>query len=150
MHCKSTKKPTNRTFSLFIQGPAEDAEATPLDLQNVEGVFYVTIFGTIFGAVLVLFEYAFHILKVSKKKRIPLGQTVKQELKFFFKFGSNVKPVLEGSEEDDKSEIESHPKSTSDRSKSKSEKSRTTANGDSIRPYGFVISPSLDRLTETP
>lgn len=97
-----------------------------------------------------LFEYAFHILKVSRKKRIPLGQTVKQELKFFFKFGSNVKPVLEGSEEDDKSEIESHPKSTSDRSKSKSEKSRTTANGDSIRPYGFVISPSLDRLTETP
>ncbi|KAL1491605.1 hypothetical protein ABEB36_012177 [Hypothenemus hampei] len=121
-------------------------EATPLNLQNVEGIFYVTIFGTILGVVLVLFEYSLYIIRLSKKTKIPILQTLKQELKFFFKFGSNVKPVLDGSEDDEKSER----KSGSEHSNTKSMKSgTTTVNGDGRRPYGFIISsPSLDRLTE--
>lgn len=111
----------------------------------MEGIFYVTIFGTILGVALVLFEYAFHIMRVAGKARIPLKEAFKQELKFFFKFGSNVKPVLEGPEESD--EKTSPDQSRSERSKSKT----TTTNGDGVRPYGFVVSsPSLDRLTESP
>ncbi|XP_050308479.1 glutamate receptor ionotropic, kainate 2-like [Anthonomus grandis grandis] len=132
------------------KGGGSDTEATPLDLQNVEGIFYVTIFGTILGVVLVLFEYVFYIARVAKKAKIGFKEALKEEIKFFLKFGSNVKPVLEGSEEDEKSE-HTQPKSGSERSKSKSEKSRNTTNGDMLRPYGFVVStPSLDRLTETP
>ncbi|CAG9769593.1 unnamed protein product [Ceutorhynchus assimilis] len=129
-------------------GSDDDTEATPLDLKNVEGIFYVTIFGTILGVVLVLFEYTFNILKLSKKANIPVKEAFKQELKFFFKFSSNVKPVLDGSEEDEKSQMSQ--KSASGRSKSKSEKSRAIK-AESVRPYGFVVStPSIDRLTETP
>ncbi|XP_066246537.1 glutamate receptor ionotropic, kainate 2-like [Euwallacea similis] len=131
-------------------GPTDDAEATPLDLQNVEGIFYVTIFGTILGVVLVLFEYTFYIMRLSKKTKIPFGTTLKKELKFFFKFGSNVKPVLEGSDADEKSHEESQTKTVSQRSKTKSEQSRITSNGNAVRPYGFVLSHSLDRLTDSP
>uniref|UniRef100_A0AAR5Q5X3 Uncharacterized protein n=2 Tax=Dendroctonus ponderosae TaxID=77166 RepID=A0AAR5Q5X3_DENPD len=126
-------------------GTDDDTEATPLDLRNVEGIFYVTIFGTILGVALVLFEYAFHIMRVAGKAKIPLKEAFKQELKFFFKFGSNVKPVLEGPEESD-------AKTSPDQSRSERSKSKTaTTNGEAARPYGFVVSsPSLDRLTESP
>ncbi|XP_060524732.1 glutamate receptor ionotropic, kainate 2-like [Cylas formicarius] len=123
-------------------GDAEETEATPLDLQNVEGVFYVTVFGTIMGATLVFFEYGFSILRISKKAKITFREALKQELKFFVKFSSNVKPVIgSGSEEDDeKLHEESQPKSESNKSKTKSETPKTTItdNGHE-RPYGFVV-----------
>nr|WJJ63364.1 glutamate receptor ionotropic 6 [Pachyrhinus yasumatsui] len=132
-------------------GADDDTEATPLDLQNVEGIFYVTIFGTILGAVLVLFEYAFSILRMAKRAKMSFKEALKQELKFFFKFNSNVKPVLESAEDDDEKSKSESDRSKSKSEKSKSNKSKTTGTGDPTRPYGFVISsPSLDRLTESP
>ncbi|XP_076267436.1 glutamate receptor ionotropic, kainate 3-like [Rhynchophorus ferrugineus] len=134
-------------------GAADDPSATPLDLQNVEGIFYVTIFGTVLGMVLVLFEFIFNIFRVAKKAKVSIFQALKNEIKFFLKFNSNVKPVLDARSEEDEDEPEdkSEAQSESLRSRSKSERSKGTTTNGTTRPYGFVISsPSLDRLTESP
>ncbi|XP_030749785.1 glutamate receptor ionotropic, kainate 2-like [Sitophilus oryzae] len=130
-------------------GAENDPTATPLDLENVEGIFYVTIFGTILGIVLVIFEFIVNIFRICRKLHISFREGLKREIIFFFKFNSNVKPVLDNRSEEE--EEKSEPRSESNRSKSKSEKSKSVRSHaeSEVRPYGFVISsPSLDRLTE--
>ncbi|KAJ8921823.1 hypothetical protein NQ315_008455 [Exocentrus adspersus] len=149
-------------------GEAEAAEATPLGLKNVEGCFWVTIYGTILAGIFVIIEHMLYVLKVSKKAKISFLDAFKEEFKFYLDFNSNVKPVLSKSSLDksESEDVEKSPKTKSrSRSKSKSkspsrsktksksskESQNTKANGslNSRLPYGFIFSPSMERLDET-
>ncbi|KAG5882513.1 hypothetical protein JTB14_033314 [Gonioctena quinquepunctata] len=149
----------------------ESSDADPLGLQNVEGCFFVTIYGTIFALILVIFEHFSYILKVSKRTRIPFKEVFIRELRAFVDFNSNAKPniskeVMESSksqspsergdspEKRAKSKLQSKSRSPALRiskskspfmSKSKSKERRKSSvrsmSQKSRIPYGFVIPP---------
>nr|QUP79591.1 ionotropic receptor 5 [Monochamus saltuarius] len=142
-------------------GTIESAEATPLGLKNVEGCFWVTIYGTILAFLFVIFEYLLYVLKVSRKAKISYIQAFKQEFKFFLDFNSNVKPVLSKSSldksdsEDDKTKSKSRstsrsPPPSKSKSKSLKESLSSKSNGTVVSgfPYGFILRPSVERLDE--
>lgn len=84
------------------------SEATPLNLKNVGGVFWVTIYGSLLSLVLVFIEMGLHLLKRCLKTKTPFTKLVVEELKFYFKFSGMVKPVIrESSAEDDQKSEES-------------------------------------------
>lgn len=137
----------------LFKGTTESAEATPLGLKNVEGCFWVTIYGTILAGLFVIFEHLIYVLRFSRKAKISYFEAFTQELKFFFDFNSNVKPVVSRSSldksesEDDKTKSKSRSRSKS-KSKSLKESQNSKSNGTvgSGFPYGFIISPSIERL----
>ncbi|CAH0558938.1 unnamed protein product [Brassicogethes aeneus] len=121
------------------ESEGESADATPLGLQNVEGVFYVTIYGAICAVFIVMIEHLIYVIKVSRKTKISFKETFKLELKSYLNFESNVKPVLsrEDSKEGSKSKSEEEGKSEKS---TKSEKNPV--------PYGFNI-PSKESPTKS-
>nr|UTN00859.1 ionotropic receptor [Semanotus bifasciatus] len=140
-------------------GETEAPEATALGLKNVEGCFWVTIYGTILAAILVVIEYLINILKISRKAKISFGDAFKQEFKFYSDFNSNVKPVINstslGSSKSESQEVKSKTKSGSKSrspplSKTKSSKAseESKSNGDkkSAAPYGFIVPTSIEKL----
>ncbi|XP_018563905.1 glutamate receptor ionotropic, kainate 2-like [Anoplophora glabripennis] len=143
-------------------GTTESAEATPLGLKNVEGCFWVTIYGTILAFLFVIIEHLIYVLKVSRKAKISYFQAFTQEFKFFLDFNSNVKPVLSKSSLD-KSESEDAKTKSKSRSTSRSpppSKSKTKSLKESLNsksngtirsgyPYGFIVPSSGERLDET-
>ncbi|KAJ8927384.1 hypothetical protein NQ314_020159 [Rhamnusium bicolor] len=152
-------------------GNTEAPEATPLGLKNVEGCFWVTIYGTILAGLFVVIEYLIYILKVSKKARISFKEAFREEFRFYTDFNSNVKPVISNTSLDksksDSDEMKSKTRSKSksksksrsrsprprpSKSKSSKESQKSKSNGDSKSPvsYGFILSRSIERLTETP
>ncbi|KAK4883093.1 hypothetical protein RN001_006412 [Aquatica leii] len=65
--------------------------ATPLDLQNLGGVFFVLGTGTFFGVICTFIELAIYAYKTAKEKKIPFKQKMIEELKFFFRFKTMTK-----------------------------------------------------------
>nr|CAH7747485.1 unnamed protein product [Callosobruchus chinensis] len=72
---------------------SEGSEATPLDLQNVGGVFLVLTIGTILGIFGSFAELAWHIHQKCKKERKPFKEKFLNEMRFFLKFKQQVKEV---------------------------------------------------------
>nr|APC94353.1 ionotropic receptor 8 [Pyrrhalta aenescens] len=64
---------------------AENGDATPLNLKGVEGVFWVTIGGTILSFFLAMFETTLYCLKKSKRFRYSFFEALKEEIKFYFR-----------------------------------------------------------------
>ncbi|KAF2898798.1 hypothetical protein ILUMI_07378 [Ignelater luminosus] len=67
--------------------------ATPLDLQNLGGVFFVMGVGTLFGFIGTFIEVGVHTYRTSHKKRLPFKKEVRKEMKFFLKFKEMAKDV---------------------------------------------------------
>nr|CAH7717520.1 unnamed protein product [Callosobruchus chinensis] len=135
------------------EGKTEVDDADPLELVNVQGCFFVTIYGTIIAVILVIIEHLLYIVKVSKKNKLPFIKPVV------------TKEVLEGSSDSQEGIQETLEEPTEDEPKAKSpvpelepsnshskEVSRSSSKGDGKftprgsntngRPYGFVIPPS--------
>ncbi|XP_056638600.1 glutamate receptor ionotropic, kainate 3-like isoform X2 [Diorhabda sublineata] len=72
---------------------AENGDATPLNLKGVGGVFWVTIGGTILSFFLAMFETTLYCIKKSKRFRYSFWDALKEEIKFYFKFGKMEKEV---------------------------------------------------------
>ncbi|KAL3280163.1 hypothetical protein HHI36_017663 [Cryptolaemus montrouzieri] len=70
------------------------SDATPLGMSNLEGVFYVTVYGLIMGILFAMVERITYVKSMSKKTKMPFMKALKYELKFYLNFDSNVKPVL--------------------------------------------------------
>nr|AUF73080.1 ionotropic receptor [Anoplophora chinensis] len=92
---------------------SEGGAATPLDLQNVGGVFLVLFVGSILAFIGSFVELAVRVYRISKGKKLPFKEALKRELKFFVQFKENVKDVSDSNTEDandnnliDKTEIE--------------------------------------------
>ncbi|XP_074025580.1 glutamate receptor ionotropic, kainate 2 isoform X1 [Leptinotarsa decemlineata] len=156
-------------------GVVESSDADPLGLRNVEGCFFVTIYGTIFAFGLVIFEQICYIIKASRKSRIPFKTVLMMELKSYLDFNSNEKPnvarsITENSksQSQDLEDTQSEKKKTKSKSKSKSpsiriskarspfisksksgerRKSRSMSQKTSLA-YGFVIPPTENGFHE--
>lgn len=164
-------------ITCLLQGQDESSEADPLDIKNCEGCFWVTIYGTIFSAGLVLFEYIIYLIKVTLKAKLPFIEVFKREIKVYLDFNSESKPVLtkEDASSEEKSKSESAKESEKSKTTSKStlrsrsmsprrrmsksksarrashSKSISKSNGNkSPLPYGFIFSRSTERLQSTP
>ncbi|KAK9882220.1 hypothetical protein WA026_019734 [Henosepilachna vigintioctopunctata] len=72
----------------------DSTDAKPLGMSNLEGVFFMTIYGLILAFVFAILERILYIITLSKKTKIPLLKAVKYDTKFFMNFDSNVMPVL--------------------------------------------------------
>lgn len=121
---------------------------------------------------MVLFEYLIYIIVISRKSGVSFQEVFRREMAVYLDFNSDAKPVItkeEASEEKSKSESApgsnkskvismSRSKSRSmsprrRRSKSKSVKTRSDSKNNSNKsplPYGFIFSPSIERLQSTP
>lgn len=64
-----------------------------LNLESVEGIFYVTVYGMALACVMVVVEMFLHNLKISYRKKRSLKKALREEFLFYLKFGENVKPV---------------------------------------------------------
>lgn len=69
--------------------------ATPLDLKNLGGVFFVLGVGTFFGIVCTFVELSVHTLKKTKLSNVSFKSKMMDELKFFFQFRRMRKPVAD-------------------------------------------------------
>nr|QUP79589.1 ionotropic receptor 3 [Monochamus saltuarius] len=78
----------------------EGGAATPLDLQNVGGVFLVLFVGSILGLIGSFLELSMRVYRRSKYKKLSFKEELKRELIFFIKFKQNVKEVSDSSTED--------------------------------------------------
>lgn len=87
-------------------------------MANLEGVFYVTIFGTIVSIFFVIFEMLLATYKLKIRTNIPFIEAFKTEMKAFLDFNSNVKTVI-------------NAKSSSLSSSKESKNSKPA-------PYGFI------------
>ncbi|XP_044262845.1 glutamate receptor ionotropic, kainate 2-like [Tribolium madens] len=110
-----------------------DDETPALDVRNVEGVFYVTIGGTICAIFLVLLEFFASLLKLKKKYKIPIREALNNEKKAFIDFSSNVKPA---------------PKAKSKSGSKSSGESGKTNNNTGAPTYGFIPTITKDTLDE--
>ncbi|XP_064213917.1 glutamate receptor ionotropic, kainate 2-like isoform X1 [Tribolium castaneum] len=109
-------------------------DATPaLDVRNVEGVFYVTIGGTLCAIVLIFFELFLSLLKISKKYKISMREALNNEKKAFLDFNSNVKPA---------------PKAKSKSGSKSSGESGKSNNNTGAPTYGFIPTITKDTLDE--
>lgn len=138
--------------------------------MNCEGCFWVTIYGTILSAILVVLEHLLYVIKVTIKSKIPFWEIFRRELKVYLDFNSESKPVItaeEASEEKSKSEsakgseksknttrssLRSRSMSPRRRSsKSKSIKRSTNSKSTSNKsPNGFMYSRSTEMIHLTP
>lgn len=75
------------------QSKDDSSAATPLNLKNVGGVFWVTIGGTVLSCIFVFLEMLLHIGKKSVRNKTSFKEALKKELKFYFQFSGMVKPV---------------------------------------------------------
>lgn len=126
-------------------GESEVAEATAMDLVNVEGVFWVTIGGSICSIFVVIIHLLVNVYNRSKKAKRPFKELLKIEIKDYLNFDSNVKEVTK--------EQSQTPKTSKSRSASlrtnKTNGSLKQVNGKSNGPqYGFILSPSIEKLAE--
>ncbi|KAJ3628095.1 hypothetical protein MTP99_015421 [Tenebrio molitor] len=71
----------------------EAAAATPLNLQNVGGVFLVLFVGTVLGFIISFVELALRIYLDTKKRKGCFRKEFVKEMKFFVRFKKNVKEV---------------------------------------------------------
>lgn len=76
-----------------FQRKSEGGEATPLDLQNVGGVFLVLFVGSILGFIGSFIELIMRIRRNCKTKKLMFKEELKRELKFFVVFKQNVKEI---------------------------------------------------------
>ncbi|XP_063906335.1 glutamate receptor ionotropic, kainate 2-like isoform X2 [Zophobas morio] len=111
----------------------DNDKTPPLAVQNVQGVFFVTIGGTILAVFLVIAELLISTYKISKKTKIPFKEASSIEMRSFFDFNSDVKPAL------------------GDKSKcgSKSSEGTGTSNNNLLAPapqYGFIPTITKEKL----
>ncbi|VEN41787.1 unnamed protein product [Callosobruchus maculatus] len=59
------------------EGKTEVDDADPLELVNVQGCFFVTIYGTILAVILVIIEHLLYVVKVAKKNKLPFVKVSK-------------------------------------------------------------------------
>ncbi|GJQ74508.1 hypothetical protein Trydic_g21375 [Trypoxylus dichotomus] len=69
------------------------ANVTPLDLKNVGGVFLVLGIGTFLGILMAFLELTMDVVGYMKHQNAKYRQEMKEEMRFFFEFKKNVKPV---------------------------------------------------------
>ncbi|RZC40220.1 Lig chan domain containing protein, partial [Asbolus verrucosus] len=74
---------------------ANDNQFTPLSIKHLEGVFYVTIGGTILSVFLVVGEMITATFKMSLKTRMAFREALRIEMNGYFKFSSNMKSVIQ-------------------------------------------------------
>ncbi|XP_074039147.1 glutamate receptor ionotropic, kainate 2 isoform X2 [Leptinotarsa decemlineata] len=72
---------------------SEDSEATPLDLQNVGGVFLVLFVGAILGIIGSFVECALRLYRKSERDQVSFKEELMKEMRFFIQFKQNVKEV---------------------------------------------------------
>lgn len=153
-----------------MQGQDESSDADPLDIVNCEGCFWVTIYGTILSAILVLIEHLIYVIRVTLKSKMPFLEVFNRELKVYLDFNSESKPVITAEEEsEEKSKSESakgsdkskntsrsslrsrsmSPRRRSSKSKSvkRSNNSKSTSNKS---PNGFMYSKATEMMHLTP
>ncbi|KAG5882511.1 hypothetical protein JTB14_033312 [Gonioctena quinquepunctata] len=102
----------------------ESSDATPLNLKGVEGVFWVTIAGTIIAFVMAVMESMLQTLRRANRTKTSFWSALKEEVKFYFRFGEMEKQVLYA------------------------ESSTKSESGEKEIPYDFVVNPlnSMDPL----
>ncbi|RZC42181.1 Lig chan and/or SBP bac 3 domain containing protein [Asbolus verrucosus] len=71
----------------------EGNAATPLNLQNVGGVFLVLFTGTFLGFIGSFIELAFRIYTKTKESNLSFKKELMGEMRFFIRFKQNVKMV---------------------------------------------------------
>nr|XP_023024797.1 glutamate receptor ionotropic, kainate 2-like [Leptinotarsa decemlineata]XP_023024798.1 glutamate receptor ionotropic, kainate 2-like [Leptinotarsa decemlineata] len=103
----------------------DNSDATPLNLKGVEGVFWVTILGTILAFFLALLEAIIQVARKAMRTETSFIEALKEEVKFYFKFGKMEKQVL-------------YPESSS-KSPSAEEENQCQ--------YGFVVNPQMSLET---
>lgn len=81
---------------LSFQGEVKTEEAPALTLKHVGGVFWVTVYGTIFAVVLVFIEMLMNVMKESIRQKKSFWEELKEELKFYLRCRGLVKPVRKG------------------------------------------------------
>lgn len=102
---------------------SDGGEATPLNLKNVGGVFWVTVGGVATACILVFVEMLLHVAKETIKRNGTFMEELKQELIFYFKFKGMVKPVrLKDSPEDSRKSEEESPRRSEENSRPLTEK----------------------------
>ncbi|KAK5650421.1 hypothetical protein RI129_001450 [Pyrocoelia pectoralis] len=69
--------------------------ATPLDLKNLGGVFFVLGVGAFLGIVCTFIELSVHTFKVTKLSNNTFKRSMVDDFKFFFQFRRMTKPVKE-------------------------------------------------------
>ncbi|XP_044762493.1 glutamate receptor ionotropic, kainate 2-like [Coccinella septempunctata] len=72
----------------------DDGDAKPLGMSNLEGVFFVTVYGLIVGYAFAVLERLAYVISISRKTKMPFLKALIYEMKFYANFESNVKPVL--------------------------------------------------------
>ncbi|CAH1176214.1 unnamed protein product [Phaedon cochleariae] len=73
---------------------SESADATPLNLSGVEGVFWVTIGGTIVAIFMAILETLLQITRKSIKTKTPFCSVLMEEIRFYFRFGEMEKQMV--------------------------------------------------------
>ncbi|KAJ3640718.1 hypothetical protein Zmor_027262, partial [Zophobas morio] len=114
---------------------SDDGGTPPLGVQNVEGVFYVTIGGTILAVFLVIAELLLSTYKISKRAKVSFKEALGVEMRALLDFNSDVKPTVR-----DKS-----------KSGSKSSKGTGTSNNNLLTPapqYGFIPTITREELKD--
>lgn len=79
-----------------MQTEQSSDDAPPLTLKNVEGIFWVSVGGSVLALVCVFFELAIHIAKKNAGDPKMFMEELKEELRFYFKFKGTVKPLKDG------------------------------------------------------
>ncbi|CAG9860598.1 unnamed protein product [Phyllotreta striolata] len=129
------------------EGVVESSEADPLELVNVEGCFYMTVFGTILAFGLVLIEHFLYLLRVRRRSGIPFWKIIKAELKAYINFNSPSKPNLEVLKKiPDEAEAEDDKKSEDDKEDSE-ENRRKSKSASQTRTFTRSRSKSVSRQT---
>lgn len=82
--------------SYSLQSEESSDEAPPLTLKNVEGIFWVSVGGSVLALVCVFFELAIHVGKKNMGNSRMFMEELKEELRFYFKFKGTVKPLKDG------------------------------------------------------
>ncbi|CAG9764246.1 unnamed protein product [Ceutorhynchus assimilis] len=77
----------------------KQSEATPLDLQNVGGVFLVLFVGAILALIGSFLELAFRIYRKCQMTKDDFYHQLKKELEFFIQFKKNIKELAPADED---------------------------------------------------
>ncbi|XP_072382958.1 glutamate receptor ionotropic, kainate 1-like isoform X2 [Diabrotica undecimpunctata] len=147
------------------QGDTEPDAAEPMQMVNVEGCFYCTIYGTLIAVALVLIEHLLHMIRVGKKTKLPFKEVFKREWHAYIDFNNASKANLmieeksqDGDSRKGEDELEEQQEEQEkSKSKTKSHKSRSRSSSisrarlrqkrksamigksTSPMPYGFMI-----------
>ncbi|KAG5874608.1 hypothetical protein JTB14_018818 [Gonioctena quinquepunctata] len=73
---------------------SEDSEATPLDLKNVGGVFWVLFIGAVLATIGSFAELALKLYRRAKRDNISFKEELEREMRFFISFKQTVKEVV--------------------------------------------------------